>query len=105
MMRVRPSRVSIPMLGISLIRKCGPEKDHCFRSWLVASQRPFLVPIAKTKLSEAFMNPMQPLGRRGCNGFGPHGLGWIRLPGPGLGPDPHTVFGGAVIGGAGLRGT
>jgi hypothetical protein len=46
--RVRPSRVSMPMLGTSVIRKCGGESVQVRRSSLVASQRPFRVPIASS---------------------------------------------------------
>ena len=67
--RVRPSRVSMPMLGTSLIRKCGPETDQSLRSGLVASQRPFLVPIARTKLSAVAMPLMQPSHDDARNGF------------------------------------
>jgi hypothetical protein len=58
------------MLGISLIRKCGPVKDHSRLSGLVASHKPFLVPIAKTKLLWVAMPTMQPPPRAGRNGFG-----------------------------------
>jgi hypothetical protein len=44
----RPARVSMPMLGTSVIRKCGCDSDQLRRSSLVASHSPLRVPIASS---------------------------------------------------------
>lgn len=64
---MRPFRPSMPMLGISCIRKCGCDIVHEVRFWLVASQRPFLVPMATTTVPLALIGTSDHPTWRGRN--------------------------------------